>query len=151
MKFKIYFLPLMLIALISCSNEDDNCSDRTINTTSLEMEYDCTNTKDDLDLDLSDDYIIIKDQASFNSSVTGNCNPNIDFSTFDLVIGKKQLTTGNDSIEYELTENCKTGNLLLEVTFKQNETTEAPNLTYHRLIPKVVQGKVLTVATEISL
>ena len=135
----------MLITLISCSIEDDHCLDRTIITTSLEGEYDCTNTKYDLDLDLIDDYIIIKDQDSFNRRVTGNCKPDIDFSIFDLVIGKKELTTGNDSIEYKLTENCKTSNLLLEVIFKQNESTEAPNLTYHRLIPKVAQGKELKV------
>lgn len=151
MKYKIIFLPLLFLALSSCSNEDDNCSDRVINTTSLESKYNCTNTKYDLNLELVDDYIIIRDQANFNSLVTGNCNPVIDFSTFNMVIGKKELTTGNDSIEYNLTENCETGNLVLEVTFNQNESTEAPNLTYHRLIPKLTQGKELTVVTEISL
>lgn len=103
-----------------------------------------------MDLELSDDYIIIRDQSSFISRVEGNCKPDIDFSTFDLVIGKKQLTTGNESIEYQLTENCHTGNPVLEVTFKLNETTVAPNLTFHRLIPKMAQGKELVVITGIE-
>lgn len=77
-----------------------------IDTTSLEIEYDCTNTKYDLDLEITDDFIVTKEQTDYNSRVTGNCNPDIDFSTFDLIIGKQQLTTGNDSVDYQLTETA---------------------------------------------
>lgn len=150
MKFKIFFLPVLFLAITSCSNNDDNCKDKIINTTSLESEYQCTNTKNDLDVELTEDFIVIRDQTDFNSRVAGNCNPDIDFSIFDLVIGKKKLTTGNDSIEYELTENCEAGKYVLNVTFNQNESTVAPNLTYHRLIPKMAQGKELTVVTDIN-
>jgi hypothetical protein len=150
MKYQTLLLSLLFLVLSSCSSEGD-CTDKTISTTSLESEYNCTNTKNDLDLELSDDYIIIRDQSSFNNRVSGNCEAEIDFSTYDLVIGKKQLTTGNESIEYELTEICDTGNLVLKVTFKQNEATVAPNLTFHRLIPKMAQGKELAVITEIEL
>src|SRR5690606_38237370 len=101
-------------------------------------------------LEISDDFIVIKEQTDFNSRVTGNCNPDIDFSTFDLIIGKQQLTSGNESIDYQLTENCNTGNYVLEVTFNQNIATVAPNLTYHRLIPKLPEGKEITVTTEIK-
>jgi hypothetical protein len=50
---------------------------------------------------------------------------------------KKSHGNGIHSFIYELIENCETGSENLTVTFNQNETTEAPNLTYHALIPKL--------------
>jgi hypothetical protein len=61
----------------------------------------------------------------------------IDFGTYDLIIGKRGLRTGNILISYELIENCETNVLTLTVTFLQNETLEAPNLTYHVLTAKI--------------
>lgn len=150
MKLKNLFLIFLFLALISCNSDGDSCTDQKVNTTSLESEYDCTNTKYDLDLEITDDFIVIKEQTDYNSRLTGNCNPRIDFSTFDLIIGKQQLTSGNGSIDYQLTENCHTGNYVLNVTFNQNIATVAPNLTYHRLIPKLPEGKEITVTTEIK-
>ena len=46
---------------------------------------------------------------------------------------------------YELVEDCETTAKTLTVTFNQNLTTEAPNLTYHRLIPKLMIGEELNV------
>lgn len=146
-KMKILLLSFILLGIVSCSDDDDNtnCSDSGIETTSLEDEYGCTNTKYQMDIDLSDDYMVIENQSSFSEFVTGSCQPDIDFSTYDLIIGKKGLTTGNDSIDYQLIENCESGNQTLTVTFHQNETTVAPNLTYHALIPKLGDDQELNV------
>ena len=102
-----------------------------------------------MDIDLSDNFMIIRNQLDFTEFVTGSCHPSIDFSTYDLVIGKKGLTSGNESIEYELIENCETGNLNLKVTFFQNITTVAPNLTYHALTLKI--GSEQELNTEIII
>jgi hypothetical protein len=67
-----------------------------------------------------------------------------------LVIGKKGLANSNSSIDYELIENCKTENLLLALTFNQNATTEAPNLTYNALIPKLDKGQNLFIDININ-
>lgn len=59
-KIKIFILSFILIGILSCSNDDDNnCTDSIIETTSLENEYGCTNTKYHMDIELSDDYMII--------------------------------------------------------------------------------------------
>lgn len=136
---------LLVIALIlfniSCSDDDgDVCRNEIIETTSLENEYNCENTKSNLEIDLSDDFIVITNQTDFENLVSGNCDPNIDFSRFDLIIGKEQLPSGNDSIDYKYSRNCNTNDYILEVTFNQNMLLIAPNITYHQLVPKIEQG-----------
>lgn len=132
----------------SCNNDD--CENSILTVTDLETEYGCENTKYQMDIDLSDDFTIIRSQSDFDNLVTGSCQPTINFSIYDLVIGKKGLSNGNTSINYQLTEDCNTGNLKLHVTFNQNETTEAPNLTYHALLPKMGDEQKLNVEIEIN-
>jgi len=149
MKYRILFISILLIGIFSCNNDDD-CTDTILNTTSLEFEYGCTNTEYQMDIELSENFMIIKNQLDFAEFVTGSCQPTIDFAVYDLIIGKKGLTNGNTSIDYELIENCETGNENLIVTFNQNETTEAPNLTYHALIPKLGDEQELNVEIIIN-
>jgi len=109
----------------------------TIETTSLEAENNCINTLYQSDIDLSENYTIIRSQSAYDNLVTGSCQPQIDFSQYDLVIGKKGLPNGIISVDYQLFENCENQDLELQVQFNLNLTTVAPNVTYHRLIPKL--------------
>lgn len=126
-----------------CDEDDDyNCTVETLETSSLETLYDCTETKYQMDIDLSDDYIVIQDQETFNNLVTGSCMPEIDFTTYNLLIGKQGLASGNTLITYSLSRNiCVSEQWELIVQFDQNETTEAPNLTYHALIPNTLNSE----------
>ena len=145
MKATQVLITLILLIVISSCDKDDDCTNTVVNITSLENEYGCTNTKYQMDIDLLDDNMIIRNQLDFAEFVSGSCQPTIDFSTYDLVIGKKRLTSGNDTIKYELVKNCNSGNLNLKVTFHQNIATVAPNLTYHSLIPKIENQQELNV------
>lgn len=149
MKNRILIISILFLGILSCKN-DDGCNDIIQNTTSLEAEYDCIDTKYQMDIELSENYMIIKNQLDFAKFVSGSCQPTIDFSVYDLVVGKKGFTNGNNSIDYKLIENCETGNENLIVTFNQNETTEAPNLTYHALIPKLQDEQGLNVEIIIN-
>lgn len=144
--FSIFILTFIVIQ--SCNNDD--CENSILTVTDLETEYGCENTKYQMDIDLSEDFTIIRSQSNFDNLVMGSCQPTINFSIYDLVIGKKGLSGGNTSIRYQLTEDCNTGNLKLHVTFNQNETTEAPNLTYHALLPKMGDEQKLNVEIEIN-
>ena len=128
-------LLICLTGLISCDKNDD-CDSTDLIVTSLESEYGCDDTRYDLEIDLSNNYTIIHSQQEFENKVTSNCIPDIDFSSFDLVIGKKGLSSGNSSIDYKLTKDCS-NQITLLVTFNQGETMNAPNITYHALIPKL--------------
>jgi hypothetical protein len=148
-QIKILALPFIFAGILSCSNDDEvNCSDSTIETTSLENEYACINTPYQMDIELSEDYMIIGNQTEFLDLVTGSCLPDIDFSNYDLVIGKKGLSNGIDSINYVLIENCENESQILTVTFNKNATTEAPNLTYHALIPKLANEQEFSLVIE---
>ncbi|MAN58204.1 MAG: hypothetical protein CMC08_00010 [Flavobacteriaceae bacterium] len=149
---------LLLVAvtwsLFACSNDDDSdgpaCTNTPIAFTDLEKQYGCTNTKREMDINLNDTFVIISSQEAFNALVTGTCTPQIDFGTYDLIIGKQFLSSGNDSIEYELVDVCDSDDILLTVTFNQNNTSEAPNLTYHLLAPKLESPENLEVEILIN-
>lgn len=124
--------------LYSCISSDySTCEPTTLPFTNLETEYGCVNTRYFLYNSVQvDNYIIIRNQNDFDSMTDDlTCRPQIDFEMYDLIIGKKQLTSGNDSIQYEYIDNCITKKL--KVIFLQNETLIAANITYHALIPKL--------------
>ena len=127
----------------------EGCLSDPLPVKSLEEEYDCANTKY-IDIDLSEDYTIIRSQSAFNALVSDDCNPQIDFSSYDLVIGRKGLTSGNSSIEYRLRKACNSDKLQLIVVFHQDDTTVAQEITYHALIPKLGDEETVEVKTEVK-
>ncbi|MCK8479705.1 hypothetical protein [Psychroserpens algicola] len=145
---KILVLACFVLVFLSCNScDDDSCAPVTLSITSLEEEYSCVNTPYQMDIDVSDEFIIIRSQADFDALVTGSCMPQIDFITYDLLIGKKALTNGVESINYDgLVKDCENGQLSLTVTFVKNDTDEAPNLTYHALVPKLELDDIINVS-----
>ncbi|WP_139923622.1 hypothetical protein [Hymenobacter sp. DG01] len=117
---------------------------------SLETEYGCENTVRQMNVNLSETYTVIRSQQEFEQQVSGSCRPQIDFVTYDLVIGKKGLATGVGGINYTLQQDCYTSKLLLNVTISPSMTTEAPNITYHALIPKLAAGQEIGVQVVVK-
>lgn len=134
--FKFTLILSLLFIGQSC-DKDKDCEDVILNTTSLESEYGCTNTQFQIQISLYEEFIVIRNQEDFELLAEGDCQPEIDFATYDLVIGKKGLNSGYDSIEYVLTEKCDSGDLELEVTFIQDATMIAPVVVFHALVPKL--------------
>lgn len=133
----------VLLGLISCDKKNE-CKSTELIVKSLETEYGCPDTRYGLQIDLSENYTIIRTQQDFENKVSSNCIPKIDFSSYDLVIGKKGLNRGNASIDYNLKRDC-TNILKLQVTFNQSLTLNAPIVTYHALIPKLGDKETVTV------
>jgi hypothetical protein len=140
MKLKILIISI-IIGLSSCNDDTNDCTDTILNVNHLETEYGCT----DANVDLSENYMIVSNPLYFSEFVDANCQSEVDFTTYDLIIGKKGLTNGLISIDYELIENCETENQYLTITFNLNETAEAPNVTYNALIPKLEENQELSV------
>jgi hypothetical protein len=145
MKQKLQLLSAILVILFAVACEKENASETTppcdgnpLVIKTLESEYGCTNTKNSMQINLQDTFTVIKTAAAFTQQVSGTCTPAIDFTAYDLIIGKKTLTTGNQSIAYEAKINCTTEKLELKVIFNQNVAGNAPNLTYHILVPKAL-------------
>jgi len=129
---------ISLIILTSCSNDDDaGCFVSDVDFTNLEAAYSCENTKNLVEIDLVDTFTLINSLAEYDAQVSGPCMPQIDFDIYTLIIGKQNLANGNTSISYDYINDCATNTNTLTVTFNQNETAQAPNLTYHILSPKI--------------
>ena len=100
-------------------------------------------------IDLVNDHTIIRSQGDFDDLVTGDCTPTIDFTTYDLIIGKQGFSSGIDTTYHSFVQDCNDLSKTLTVTFVRNETDEAPNLTYHVLVPKLEDNMTLEVRIEI--
>ena len=98
----------------SCSKED--CQSMNLSIKNLEDEFQCVNTKYQMELNISEDLIIINSQDEFENLVSGSCSPVIDFEKYTLITGKKGLPNGNTSIEYIWTRNCPNSDYILQVT-----------------------------------
>jgi len=134
--FRIVFFGVFLI-LFSCSSDED-CVPTIIGTTNLELQYDCLSTTATVDIDLENTYTIIRNQDDYDTLVSGSCDVEIDFTRFDLLIGKEQLTTGFDGISYFMFLECEDNSLQLEISIGLTEAIVSPNITYHVLFPKFV-------------
>ena len=132
----------------SCSSED--CQPMDLPVTNLEDEYQCVNTKYQMEVSTFENFTIINTQAEFEDNISGSCSPIIDFEKYTLIAGKIGLPNGNTSIEYKWTRNCPNSDYTLQVTFFNNATTEAPNLTYHALVNKIEQGSNVVVEILIN-
>lgn len=133
-------LILYILVLIGCRNEGNvlinSYEMKTVNSNHLEALYNCPDTRFTMDINLKDTFTLIRDQQSFDKLVTGNCKPSIDFNSYNLIIGKKILFSGNESIQYDLKESLDKKSLNINVIFFQNITSVISNITYHVLIPK---------------
>lgn len=132
---------LLLNSCMLPVEEPAECLGAELPVKRLETEYGCQSTTRQMNINLSETYTVIRSQQEFERQVSGTCRPQIDFATYDLVIGKKGLPNGPGGITYTLRRECTGTKVLLNVTISLGMTTEAPNITYHALIPKLAAGQ----------
>jgi hypothetical protein len=135
---------VFLIFILSCSKKDD-CKEEVISIKNLERDYGCQNTKYTLQMNLNDDVAIISTKESYDNVVSGNCHPDIDFSLYDLVIGKLSISNTNDTIKYELRRTCPGSKLTLAVDLIQLAVTQPSTIVYHSIIPKLGNEETLNI------
>lgn len=128
----------------------NTCQEGILSLGSLESQYGCVNTKYSLHLNGTDSVRIIRNQQEFEASVTGSCLPAIDFNTFTLIVGKKQLQNDNTAIAYSAQRDCDAGKINLEVYITNNLGLAAPVITWHTLLPKLADGERVDVSFSIQ-
>ncbi len=147
---KLTLLSLVILVAFTfnaCSSDDDNsCTNQNLEISDLEAN--CLELNEGI-LGEGENYIVISSQEEFEEFVSDDCDLDIDFTSYDLVIGQETLTNGLESTDYELIQNCETDNLTLNVTFNTNVAAEAPLVTYYILIPKLSEGQEVDVQIEI--
>jgi hypothetical protein len=140
-------LTIVSLWLSSCKKE---CQDIVYNVESFESLFDCQDTRNGLIIDLTNEAIIITSQSGFNSLVEGNCTPTIDFTTYDLIIGKKITQNLVDTIYYDYRADCPDRKKILKVEIIQSASATADTVVYHALIPKLKddEGVSLTIISR---
>jgi hypothetical protein len=124
-----------LLCILSC-NKKDTCKEELLTVKHFETEYGCSDTRFALQIDLNNDYTIIRSKETYDSRVTGSCHPEIDFTLYDLVIGKQSTGNFNDTILYDLRRTCPEKELTLTVDVIQSALTLPSTVAYHALIQK---------------
>ena len=142
---KAIFIFTLLILFISCS-ENDDCEEIQLTVN----HFDCENTKYSLDIDIVNDYTIIRSQVTYDNKVSGDCHPSMDFSQYDLLIGKQSSGNENDTIKYDLRRVCPDHKLILTIDIIQSDATRPDNVVYHALIPKLGDEETLTVTINLQ-
>ena len=84
-----------------------------------------------------DPYIIITTEDEYDAKVKGSCHPEIDFDTYNLLIGYSASIKKISSVKNRLYKSCEPTVYNLETTVKyQGNAEERKFFTYHLLVPK---------------
>jgi len=134
MKYLIVVLAL-LAGLSSCNKND--CKEELRPVKHFESEFGCVNTKHNLLVDVTNNVIVIRTKEDYDSKVSGTCHPDIDFSIYDLVIGKQATAYMNDTILYDYRIACPENKLTLTFDIVQSDVNVADSVVFHAMIPKL--------------
>ncbi|HET6556038.1 MAG TPA: hypothetical protein VFG54_01915 [Prolixibacteraceae bacterium] len=102
-----------------------------------------------IQVDRNNDYVIIRSREIYDARVTGDCHPVVDFSRYDLLIGRQSSGNEIDTILYDLGRTCPDDELTLSVDIIQSAAARPDNVVYHALIPKL--GDEETIRVKINL
>ena len=112
-----FYIIAFLLCILSCSKKD-NCKEELLTIKHFETENGCINTRFSLQIDLNNECTIIRSKDTYDSKVTGICHPSIDFTIYDLVIGKQST-----ALPWQMASLPSTGTGKKQVTATQT----APN------------------------
>jgi len=141
----IYLILISLMIISSCNDKDD-CKDIQL---AIEQ-IDCIESRYTLQIDLNNDYTLIRSKEAYDNKVSGACHPAIDFSKYDLVIGKKSSGRENDTIKYNLRRTCLDKKMILTIDVIQSDATRPDNVVYNALIPKLGGKETLVVKVNLQ-
>lgn len=145
----IIFFSALLICILSCSKKND-CREEVMSVKNFETDFGCTNTRFSLIVNLTNECTIIRSKESYDSQVSGTCHPEIDFSLYDLVIGKQSTGNFNDTVLFDLRKTCPDKELTLTIDVIQLDITQPSTIVYHALIPKLGDEESLKILINIK-
>lgn len=148
MKYSLLLSIILLTILTFCRKND--CNDKILTAKYLESDYGCENTKYSLMIDIQNNNKIIRSKEAYDSEVAGPCHPDIDFSKYDLVIGKQSSGNENDTILYDYRWVCPIYEPTLTVDIIQSDVTRSDNVVYHAIIPKLGDEETLHIIVNVK-
>jgi hypothetical protein len=147
MKYLLLFSFTIFFSLYACKKND--CKEEQLTATTLESDYGCNATKHNLKISLTDDVAFVRTKTDYDAKVSGACHPQIDFTKFDLIIGKQGLDSKNDTILYSYKRTCPANDLALTFDLVQSTVATHDTIVYHAIVPKISSGENLNVYVNI--
>jgi len=132
----------------SCNKND--CKEELRSTKHFESEFGCVNTKYDLLINLNNSVTVIRNKDDYDTKVLGTCHPEIDFTAYDLIIGKQATTYRNDTILYDFRIACPEDELTISVNIIQSDVNVADAVVFHAMIPKLGDEEPLYIVVNIK-
>jgi len=144
----------LFFSLISCNDKAENpiCEgdSQSVEFSTLENMYGCSDTRFSLELNLTDDnmYEVISNINEYSEKVLGNCHPDIDFDSFDLIVGYTghNIDSRLDSIHYF--QNCSNEDFVLTLFVTPSITTNASPLIFNAILPKLPKDYSISIAIK---
>lgn len=147
MRYSLVLFLVLLSLVFSCKKND--CNEKVLTFKHFESDYGCVNTKYSLVVNLQDNGKIIRTKEEYDKEVSGPCHPDIDFSLYDLVIGKQSSGNENDTILYDYRTVCPDNILTLTVDIVLSDISRPDNVVYHAVIPKLGDEETLQVIINV--
>lgn len=144
MKATILFI--VSVFIISAYSKNVTCEEEPVPIHFL----DCNNPKYDFNIDILNDHTIIRSTERYDAEITGNCHPTIDFSKYDLIIGKQSSPNENDTIKYDLKKGCPENELTLTIDVIQSLVTRPDNVVFQALVPKLQNSEKIKVIINVQ-
>lgn len=135
MKYIIYIALLISFTLLSACSSDD-CESTRARTTGLEA-LSCGDRAYDLSINTESDFELIRSQDDYARLVTGICNPTIDWTQYDLIIGNAPITHELVRIDSYVYRDCTNNVINLDVTIVLNTVEVDKTISWSALIPKL--------------
>src|SRR4051812_47631404 len=113
----------ILLLTGSCKKQNnDPCIPEPISYKSLYSEYGCSLLPWEVNINY-EKFVIVRDQVAYDSTLNGQCSANIDFNTYDLVIGRKQFAT-LQSIDYAVSRSCNDNSIAINANVESGLTAD---------------------------
>lgn len=135
----------LLFVCMACNQKDD-CQDEKLSVHQL----DCENRRYSPQVDINNNYVLIRSREIYDARVTGDCHPVVDFTRYDLLIGRQSSGNEVDTILYDLRKTCPNDELTLTIDVVQSGATRPDNVVYHALIPKMRDEETLRVKINLQ-
>lgn len=132
---KIGFLLIMLLLFgLGCNKDIQDGKYSEIDFQKF-SDFGCpNNTPWHLNPSYKGEIYLLKSKQEFEKCVTIDCNPNIDFSNYNVLVGRKPFTTGASIYDEKVETNGS--ELVYTITILRDETTVPLGVKYYVIIKK---------------
>lgn len=130
-------ITFICLSFIGCLS-DDECFTQEVEIQSIEKTYGCEDSHIKLKIKGDKDLYLIKNQQDFSKFIESDCEIDIDFEKFDLIIGRNFQFIPREVVLYKTCSN----QFVLQVSKDENSNAEDRLYVYHALVSKGILNSV---------